>query len=59
MLNEPDESGVVKAVVAEIDLGITVLDAYMLPDGEKRIGLENRCAIALRLGNASFTSALI
>jgi hypothetical protein len=41
MLNEPDESGVVKAVIAEIDLGITVLDAYMLPDGEKRIGLEN------------------
>jgi hypothetical protein len=40
MLNEPDESGVIKAVVAEVDLGITVLDAYMLPSGEKRLGIE-------------------
>lgn len=40
MLNEPDESGVIKAVVAEVNLGITVLDAYMLPSGEKRLGIE-------------------
>ena len=40
MLNEPDESGVIKAVAAEIDLGTTVLDAYMLPNGEKRLGIE-------------------
>ncbi len=40
MLNEPDESGVIKAVSAEIDLGIATLDAYMLPDGEKRLGIE-------------------
>jgi|GEM_PF-1411177 hypothetical protein len=40
MLNEPDESGVIKAVSTEIDLGTTTLDAYMLPDGEKRLGIE-------------------
>lgn len=40
MLNEPDESGVIKAVSAEINLGVTTLDAYMLPDGEKRLGIE-------------------
>ncbi|MDJ0509338.1 MAG: hypothetical protein QNJ64_08810 [Crocosphaera sp.] len=31
----------VKAVTCEINLGKSVLDAYMLPDGEKRIGIEN------------------
>ncbi len=36
MLNEPDESSVIKAVSAEIDLGIATLDAYMLPNAEKR-----------------------
>lgn len=41
MLNEPDESGVIKAVSAEINLGITTLDVYMLPSGEKRVGAEN------------------
>lgn len=41
MLNEPDESGVIKAVSAEINLGIATLDAYMLPSGEKRLGIEN------------------
>jgi hypothetical protein len=46
MLNEPDEFGVIKAVSAEIDLGITALDIYMLPDGEKRLGIE-KTGIAL------------
>lgn len=32
---------VIKAVCCEIPLGEVALDAYMLPDGEKRIGLEN------------------
>lgn len=41
MLNEPDESNVIKAVAAEVDLGVTVLDAYMLPNSEKRLGIEN------------------
>jgi hypothetical protein len=40
MLNEPDEFGVIKAVSAEINLGVTTLDAYMLPNGEKRLGIE-------------------
>lgn len=40
MLNEPDEFGVIKAVLAEVDLGITTLDVYMLPSGEKRLGIE-------------------
>ncbi|MGK7881491.1 MAG: hypothetical protein AB4060_15545 [Crocosphaera sp.] len=31
----------IKAVSCEINLGRSVLDAYMLPDGEKRIGIEN------------------
>ncbi|MGK7939745.1 MAG: hypothetical protein AB4062_06265 [Crocosphaera sp.] len=31
----------IKAVSCEINLGKSVLDAYMLPDGEKRIGIEN------------------
>ena len=41
MLNEPDESGVIKAVAAEINLGTATLDVYMLPSGEKRVGVEN------------------
>jgi hypothetical protein len=32
------ESEVIKAVVCDIPLGESVLDAYMLPSGEKRIG---------------------
>jgi hypothetical protein len=41
MLNEPDESGVIKAVSAELDLGLVTLDVYMLPSSEKRVGVEN------------------
>lgn len=41
MINEPDESGAIKAVAAEIPLGIATLDVYMLPSGEKRVGVEN------------------
>ncbi len=40
MLNEPDEFGVIKAVLVQINLGVATLDAYMLPDGEKRLGIE-------------------
>jgi hypothetical protein len=46
MLNEPDEFGVIKAVSRQIDLGNTILDAYLLPDGEKRLGIE-KIGIAL------------
>lgn len=41
MLNEPDESGVIKAISVEIDIGSVVLNAYMLPSGEKRLGIES------------------
>jgi hypothetical protein len=41
MPNEIDESNVSKAVAAEINLGETTLDVYMLPSGEKRVGLES------------------
>ena len=35
------QGNVIKAVTCEINLGESVLDAYMLPSGEKRIGVEN------------------
>ena len=35
---EPDG---IKAICCNINLGASVLDAYMLPSGEKRIGVEN------------------
>lgn len=35
---EPDP---IKAVCCDIPLGDSILDAYMLPSGEKRIGIEN------------------
>lgn len=40
-MSKAAESDVMKAVSCGIPLGESVLDAYMLPDGEKRIGLEN------------------
>lgn len=40
-MKETFENEVTKAVNCHIDLGEFVLDAYMLPDGEKRIGVEN------------------
>lgn len=42
-----DSDEVVKAVSCDIQLGTSVLDAYMLPDGEKRIGIEG---VSLALG---------
>jgi hypothetical protein len=38
---EATEPDVIKAISCEIPLGESVLDTYMLPSGEKRIGLEN------------------
>jgi hypothetical protein len=40
-MKETFENEVIKAVNCHISLGESVLDAYMLPDGEKRIGVEN------------------
>lgn len=31
----------IRAVTTEINLGESVIDAYMLPNGEKRLGIEN------------------
>jgi hypothetical protein len=45
MMADSDE--VVKAVACDIQLGTSVLDAYMLPDGEKRIGMTG---VSLALG---------
>lgn len=53
MLNESDESGVIRAVAAEINLGTVALDAYMLPNGEKRLGVENT-GVALGYSNRFF-----
>ena len=39
-MSDAPESEVIKAVSCEIPLGESVLDAYMLPDGEKRFGIE-------------------
>ena len=39
-MNDVPESEVIKAVSCEVPLGESVLDAYMLPDGEKRLGIE-------------------
>lgn len=40
-MSQIPELQVVKAVCCDIPLGESVLDAYMLPNGEKRIGIEN------------------
>lgn len=40
-MKETLEHEVVKAVNCQLNLGEAVLDAYMLPNGEKRIGVEN------------------
>ncbi|MEW5856736.1 MAG: hypothetical protein AB1861_05075 [Cyanobacteriota bacterium] len=40
-MSEAVESEVIKAVCCEIPLGNSNLDAYMMPNGEKRIGVEN------------------
>lgn len=41
MADESNQDNLIKAVMAEIDLGSVSLDVYMLPSGEKRIGIEN------------------
>lgn len=40
---EPEEfeNNLIRAVTCDIPLGRSVLDAYMLPNGEKRLGVEN------------------
>jgi len=40
-MKENVELDVIKAVSCDIPLGESTLDAYMLPSGEKRIGVEN------------------
>lgn len=40
-MKETFDHEVTKAVNCQLNLGEAVLDAYMLPDGEKRIGVEN------------------
>jgi hypothetical protein len=40
-MKETFDNEVIKAVNCHINLGESVLDAYMLPNGEKRIGVEN------------------
>ena len=40
-MTEEFEDNLVKAVTCDIPLGQSVLDAYMLPSGEKRLGVEN------------------
>jgi len=42
-----DSDEVIKAVFCDIPFGTSVLDAYMLPDGEKRIGMRG---VSLALG---------
>ena len=40
MSNLNPQSGTIKATRCDIDLGTIKLDAYMMPDGEKRLGME-------------------
>ncbi|MFM9265679.1 hypothetical protein [Tychonema sp. BBK16] len=40
-MTEDFQDDVIKAVKCEVNLGESVLDAYMLPSGEKRLGVEN------------------
>ena len=47
MVDKSDQDNLIKAVMAKINLGDASLDVYMLPSGEKRIGVEN---IGLALG---------
>ncbi|MEC4806773.1 MAG: hypothetical protein SAJ12_01195 [Jaaginema sp. PMC 1079.18] len=47
MPNKLDELGAMNAISVEITLGQAVINAYMLPSGEKRLGIEN---VGLALG---------
>jgi hypothetical protein len=40
-MTEELENNLIRAVTCDIPLGKSVLDAYMLPNGEKRLGVEN------------------
>lgn len=40
-MTDNSQNDVIKAVNCEVNLGESVLDAYMLPSGEKRLGIEN------------------
>ena len=40
VMTDIPESEIIKAVACDIPLGSVSLDAYMLPDGEKRLGVE-------------------
>jgi hypothetical protein len=40
-MTEEFENNLIRAVTCDIPLGKSVLDAYMLPNGEKRLGVEN------------------
>ena len=42
-----EDSSTIKAVSCEIQLGTSSLDAYMLPNGEKRVGIEG---VSIALG---------
>jgi len=40
-MTEEFENNLIRAVTCDIPLGKSVLDAYMLPNGKKRLGVEN------------------
>ena len=44
-MTENTEFDVIKAVCSNINLGESVLDAYMLPSGEKRLGIEGTSVV--------------
>ena len=41
LLDEPDKSGLIRAIAAKMNLGRDVIDIYMLPDGQKRVSSES------------------
>ena len=55
MSNNVPESEVIKAVLCDVPLGESTLDAYMLPNGDKRFGIEG-ASIAFGYTNAGFTT---
>ena len=45
-MTESSDADIIKAISCDIELGTSVLDAYMLPDGEIRFGIEGvSCAL--------------
>nr|ABO47830.1 hypothetical protein [Johanseniella A1345] len=55
-MNNIPESEIIKAVACDIPLSGSFLDAYMLPSGEKRFGIEGT-VLLLGILNAGFTTA--